>query len=250
MSRELHVHLLPDLIEPTVLHGGIAVVIDILRASTTIVHALASGCRAVVPCLTVEEAIERAAVWPSSEVVLGGERGGQLIPGFDRDNSPLNYSSSAVSGRTVVFTTTNGTRALLKCGVADQVWIGAFANISTIIQSTLSSSKPVHLVCAGTEGQVTSEDCLFASAVIAEMLDDSDTGFCLNDSAVLVRDHYRAHAAPDARFTDALRESRGGQNLIELGCDADIECCAQWNYCDILPEFDHGSHEIRAVPVT
>ena len=86
MSRELSVHFLPQLFEPGELRGGIAVVIDVLRASTTIVHALAAGAQTVVPCAEVDQAHQVAANLSTNNVLLGGEREGRLIPGFDLDN--------------------------------------------------------------------------------------------------------------------------------------------------------------------
>src|SRR4051812_40435833 len=125
------VHLLPAHIPDGALAGGVAVVIDVLRATTVMVHALAAGCRAVVPCLEVDEAKQQAAGLRSNgKVVLGGERKGKPIPGFDLGNSPEDYTAKACKGATVVLTTTNGTRALLRAKDADRVLIGAFVNFS------------------------------------------------------------------------------------------------------------------------
>ena len=111
-DREVRVHLLPCLAPPGQMCGGIAVVIDVLRATTTIVHALAAGCAAVVPCAEVDEAKKTAAALRPGKVVLGGERGGKLIRGFDLGNSPREYTAKACKKATVVFTTTNGTVTL------------------------------------------------------------------------------------------------------------------------------------------
>src|SRR5262245_56341394 len=112
-ERELHVHLTPDLVAPERLAGGVAVVVDVLRATTTIVHALAAGCCSVRPCATVEEARALADALPAGKVLLGGERDGVPLPGFDKGNSPGEYTPEACKGTTLVLTTTNGTRALL-----------------------------------------------------------------------------------------------------------------------------------------
>jgi 2-phosphosulfolactate phosphatase len=130
MSRTCCVHLLPSLMEPAKLGGTIAVVIDVLRASTTIAHALAAGAEGVYPCEEVEEARHVAAAHPRQPCILGGERGGRRIAGFDLDNSPAAYTPAAVAGKPVVFTTTNGTRALLQAATADRVLLAAFVNLS------------------------------------------------------------------------------------------------------------------------
>src|SRR6185436_10147310 len=117
--------LLPALAEPGDLAGRTVVVIDVLRATTTIITALAAGATQVVPCQEIEEA-RRLAGQFSPPAITGGERGGRQIPGFDLGNSPRAYTRKRVGGRPVVFTTTNGTRAMLRCREAGRVLIGAF----------------------------------------------------------------------------------------------------------------------------
>src|SRR5436305_14591547 len=108
-DRDVQVHLLPALVPPGRLAGGVAVVIDVLRATTTIVHALAAGCIAVRPCAEIAEARELADRLPAGKVLLAGERGGKPIEGFDLGNSPREFTSSRCKGTTLVLTTTNGT---------------------------------------------------------------------------------------------------------------------------------------------
>src|SRR5262245_33149102 len=149
--RRLDVHLLPALVEPQQLGGQIVAVIDVLRATTTIIHALAAGANGVVPCLEVEDALHIAAGEVSGRAVLGGERGGLPIPGFDLGNSPREYTRDRVGGTSVIFTTTNGTRALLRCKAARRVVIGAFANLSALCRE-LDNHAAISLLCAGTNG--------------------------------------------------------------------------------------------------
>src|SRR4051794_36039557 len=112
-ARQIAVYLLPTLADPAELAGKTANVVDVLRATTTIIHAIAGGAKEVIPCQEIDEAKQIASqIGPSA--VLGGERGGEQIPGFDFGNSPLEYSRERIAGRTVVFTTTNGTRAMLR----------------------------------------------------------------------------------------------------------------------------------------
>ena len=125
MHVKLATYFLPTLVGPGELDGETAVVIDLLRASTTICHALAAGATAVVPCLEVEEAKRIDAMLPPGKAILGGEREGVRIPGFDLGNSPDEFRPDTVGGRTVVFTTTNGTRAMNECRRAAQVFIGS-----------------------------------------------------------------------------------------------------------------------------
>src|SRR5687768_10758642 len=146
MPRPLNVHFLPDLTTPAELAGGVVVVIDVLRASTTITYALAAGAREVIPCLEIEEARAAAAKLPPGQAVLGGERHGLPIEGFDLGNSPRDYTPQRVGGKTVVFTTTNGTKAMMQCRQAAGVLIGSYVNFSALVQTLRASGLPIHLL--------------------------------------------------------------------------------------------------------
>src|SRR5260370_12956566 len=133
-DRDVQVHLLPGLIPPDRLVGGLAVVVDVLRATTTIIHALAAGCTAVRPCAEVEEARELAGEMRAGRVLLGGERGGVPLPGFDLANSPREYTAKLCPGNTLVLTTSNGPRALLPAVEAERALFPGFVNYSAACQ--------------------------------------------------------------------------------------------------------------------
>ena len=245
MSRDVSVHLSPNLFEPNEVRGGIAVVMDVLRASTTITHALAGGAQAVVPCQEVNEARQIAANHPPGEVLLGGERQGELIDGFDLDNSPLNYTAESVQNKTVVFTTTNGTRALLRCRGADRVLIGAFVNVNAVIRMLADDERPVHLVCAGKDGDVSAEDALCAGAVVTGLLAANNALYRLNDPAQIAAGFFAANSKDGATFRAAVRASRNGRNLQRLGFDADIHRAATWDLFELVPEYSPQSGDIQ-----
>ncbi len=236
--------MLPELLDPASLEGSVAVVIDVLRASTTIIHAFANGAAAVIPCATVDEARDTAARLGHERVLLGGERHGQLIAGFDLDNSPLAYTSEVVAGRTIVFTTTNGTRALQACRSANCVLIGAFVNRRALVESLRVAGRPVHLVCAGTDGQLTAEDILFAGA-IAQDLHADHRGSPTDVQTQMALDFWRAHSRDEATYHQTIRESRGGQNLVQLRLEADIRRCAERDLFSVVPEWSPAMNEIR-----
>ena len=229
MSRLISVHPLPTCFEPDELVGGIAVVVDILRATTTITHALANGADCVIPCGTVEQALDIRNDLPAGTCLLGGERSGVRIDGFDLSNSPADYEPNTVRDRSIGFTKTNGTRALLRAEKADEVLIGAFVNLSAVVDRLCCSRLPVHIVCAGTNGQITGEDILFAGALVQQLLESSAERFQAEDSAQMAISHWRQESADDAleMLEAALRRSRGGRNLIELGYDHDIATAAK-----------------------
>ncbi len=223
MAQEIFVHLLPTLFDPADVKGGIAIIVDILRASTTITHALANGAGGVIPCGAVEDAFAIREASADGTCLLGGERGGIKIDGFDLSNSPDDYSPSVVSGKTIGFTTTNGTKALLRSQQADEILIGAFVNFSAVLQRIASQPKPIHIVCAGTDGVITGEDVLFAGA-LSEALQNTGEDWKANDAGKVAENHWRqeCNELTAAGIEPSLRRAQGGRNLIRLGYDKDI----------------------------
>ena len=260
--RSLSVHFLPSLTTPEELAGGTVVVIDVLRASTTIIHALAAGAKEVIPCLEVEEARAVAAKYPRDTVVLGGERAGLKIDGFDLGNSPREYTPERVGGKTVVFTTTNGTRAMQMCRLAKRVLVGAFVNAESVADK-LGDTSNIHLLCAGTDGKVSAEDSAAAGTitlVVQSVLHQH--AFTLNDAAMIASEMYVPRAIfreerynnPQAleqpnylrEMGDMLSISKGAANLREIGFAKDIWGAVIVHENEIVPELDLVTWRITA----
>jgi len=245
MARPIFVHLLPALFEPAELRGGIAVVMDVLRATSTTIQALASGATCVVPCGEIDEARRKAAEVAPGTALLGGERGGLPIPGFDLGNSPGEYTPQVVRGKRIVFTTTNGTRALIRAQEARRVLIGAISNLSAIVGVLEHESSPVHLVCAGTDGRITLEDVLCAGG-IARCLHLGAGDFEVADDATLLAISLFETCGRDYdRVLETLRQSRGGRNLIACGLESDIVHCAEQDRFAFVPELTRDAWEVR-----
>lgn len=216
--------------------------IDVLRASTTIITALAHGAVRVRPVLTVEEARALAA---GAGVLLGGERGGLKIDGFDLGNSPREYSRDRVGGRSVVITTTNGTAALHACAGAAEMLIGAIVNRSAVAAAAQSfafehGGCDVHLVCAGTEGAATEEDLLAAGAILDAAVERHGCNEeSLDATGREALGFFRAAVAAGPTAAEAIaREyasSIGGRNLIELGMEADLPASAAIDSLPVVP---------------
>lgn len=222
-------------------------ILDILRASSTITYAIDSGAKAVVPCETVEEAHQIAAEIKRTEgdqFLLGGERHGVLIEGFDLDNSPARYGAETVAGKNIIFTTSNGTRALKHAIQARQILIGALINLDAIVKVLSNSEGVIYLVCAGTDGNVTGEDCLCAGAIAAELQKLMDQELIMDDPTRIVVDYYHAQVSVDNDLLRAVRASLGGRNLIRRGFEKDIRLCSQRGLISVVPEFDHPSGKI------
>jgi len=245
--QQVSVHLLPSLTTPEELADAVVVVIDVLRATTTIVHALAAGAREIAPCQEVEEARQLALEFASEAVVLGGERGGLPLEGFDFGNSPREYTAEHVGGKTVVFTTTNGVRAMRSCAQASRILIGSFVNYSAVC-GRLTDAKNIHLLCAGTNGRITREDVLLAGAFVDDIARrTAPEQLRMNDEAELAVDAWRSAVVSLAAgpVAEALRDSRGGRNLIEIGQEKDIEIAAQIDKYDIVPELHLPEWRVR-----
>ncbi|QDT89581.1 2-phosphosulfolactate phosphatase [Gimesia algae] len=247
MPDEIRTCLLPVLSQPEDFSGSTAVILDILRASSTITTALHSSAAAVIPCEEIEQAQQIAGKLnetADSEVLLGGERGGIMIEGFDLDNSPARYSTEVVAGKQIVFTTSNGTRALKRAIQANRILIGSFLNLAAVVNELSQSSGVIYLVCAGTDGAITGEDCLCAGAIAAGLQEMTSYKLTLDDATRMVVDYYQTQVSrPDGLLT-AMRASQGGRNLIQRGFEEDIQLCSDRDCYPVLPEFSHESGKI------
>jgi 2-phosphosulfolactate phosphatase len=229
--REVHVFLSPLLRPEQDLTGTAAVVIDVLRASTTIVHALAAGCAEIRPVAEVDEARYLAGQLSSDRVLLAGERAGRPLPGFDLGNSPGEFEPARCKGSTLILTTTNGTHALLLAGAAERVIIAAFVNFRAVCEQLCHETRPIRIVCAGESGSVALEDTLLAGAIVKAL------GSCgpvqLNDAARIALDAFEQHSA---HLEAALLASSGGARLRRLGYDEDIRAAARVDAFALVPE--------------
>lgn len=252
-ARALSVHYLPQFVPEHDFAGGTVVVIDLLRASTTICHALAAGARDVSPFVEVDDLVRAAEGLDRSLVVLGGERGGERIEGFDLGNSPAEYTADVVFGKRVMFTTTNGTRALEHARLAARVLVGALANLSCVVNA-IAQDVDVHLLCAGTAGHVSREDILAAGAISFELTADDRPARRLNEAAESARGEWQellttARAlgrSPDEQLGAELRDTPHGKTLLALGFGDDLPLCAQRDVVDVVPMYDARARRVYA----
>ena len=254
MQETLSVHGLPSVVSPKEMAGGTVVVIDVLRASTTIVHALEAGAAQVIPCLEVDDAQRIAAELDEADVLLGGERNGLPIDGFDLGNSPTEYTAEMVRDKTIVFTTTNGTRAMSRCSEADRVLIGAFVNAQAIFERLVGVSQ-IHLLCAGTRGEYGRDDVLLAGLLVDRLQRAGGIDYQLNVQALTARENwtssfavpYALGAEPMAPelLAKELRKSIAGRNVTAIGREEDILVASQLDRFDVVPELDTKSYRIR-----
>ena len=245
-ERDVRVHLTPQLVAPAEMEGGVAVVIDVLRATTTMVCALAAGCTAVRPCGEVEEARALADSMRAGRVLLGGERDGKPLPGFDLGNSPAEYTAARCRGAVLVLTTSNGTRALLHAAGAARTLIAAFVNYSAVCEQLRREARPLHILCAGDGGAAALEDALLAGALVDFLADLGPAR--LNDGARLAWDAFEQHGKV---LEGALAVSAGGRRLRDLGYEDDLRAAARVDQFALAAELrgDPARVEVTAAAI-
>ncbi|WAM33995.1 2-phosphosulfolactate phosphatase family protein [Caldicellulosiruptor morganii] len=218
------------------LKDSYAIVIDLLRATSTMIWAISNGAKRIIPVEKVEEALLFKKL--DESVLLGGERGGLKIDGFDLDNSPLSYKSEVVSGRTIVMTTTNGTRALKKAAGAKRIFPGSFINARKtaeyIIKEALCHDiHTISIVCAGTEEKFTLEDILCAGYFVHLLKKHFPDAF-LDDLSIASYELYKKFENDPHEI---LKYSYHYNNLKKLGFVSDLEFCLKKDFVDMVCEY-------------
>lgn len=234
---KINVIISADHIEQEDLRDKIVVVIDMLRATSVITTALGNGAKRVIPLLTVEESFEKAEeVKKLGEcVVLGGERKALKIDRFDFSNSPLEYTKSKVQDKTVIITTTNGTRALNLCLNSKKILVGAMINGKAIVNKLLELNQDVVFVNAGTNGEFSIDDFICAGYMISLL--KKNTSCQLTDIAKTSEFIYRQNKD----ITSFIKEATHYEILKGLGLEKDLEYCSSKDILDIVPYFEDGN---------
>ncbi|MFQ5862005.1 MAG: 2-phosphosulfolactate phosphatase [Candidatus Brocadiales bacterium] len=236
---EINLSFTPSELQKTGQVGKRVVVIDVLRACSTMIYALSQGCKAIYPCATVSEARgllkRKVKSLGKDRVLLGGERGGVRVRGFHLGNSPKEYSYNVVRNKTIVFTTTNCTRNLMALKGPKEVIICSFVNLPVVAEHLSGEDADVLLALSGTDGQTSLEDAVCGGMLIHMLsrkykvsLSDSARSAC-----ILYR-HYRR------KIRRALLDSSHGRRLLELGFKNDIYFCAEVGQYKIIPRFVRG----------
>ncbi len=208
--------------------GRTAIVIDVLRATTSIVTAIMNGVSSIVPVMTSEEAFRMRE---KHGYLLAGEENGLMIQGFDFGNSPLEFERNRVKGKTLVLCTSNGTKAIVKASAAEEVVLASFLNASSVAASAARLGRDVVILCAGTIGQESLEDTV-CGGMIADAL-----GGELSPNALEARRLFLKHKDD---VLNCLRDSFHGQDLIKLGFAKDLEYASQVDKTDVLPVLDEN----------
>lgn len=213
--------------------GKTTVVMDVLRASTTIVEALNNGARDVVPVGAVEFAVKISGGMFGGQTLLGGERNTKKIEGFALGNSPLEYIKEVVSGKSIVFYSTNGTKAIVKAKFSANLFICAFSNINAIAEQLLKVGDDFVILCAGNNNFFSLEDAVCAGALVEQVIKIKKD--------LIISDSARAVLALNKSFGKnvftMLRETEHGKLLTENGFEQDLEFCSRLNTTNIIPYY-------------
>jgi len=222
---------------PHLLSDRTIVVIDVLRATSVMVYAMAHGAKEIVPVKTVEEAFQLAKTFVRNTTLLGGERESNRIEGFDLGNSPGEYTSEKVAGKRLILTTTNGTRAFHSVSSAAEILVGSFFNVTATAHRCLEGERDLLLFPSGDEGNFSLEDTVCGGMVIDRIVKKVKKPVTLTDtshSAHILFQRFQAN------LVEAFYLSSHGKDLVDRGHGEDLPYCAQVDITNMVPAFKEG----------
>ncbi len=235
---QLEVFYTPSQVDEIQLKDRNVVVIDVLRASTTIATGLYNGAREIIPVGTIEHAVKISANLIGDVTLRAGERNGRMIEGFNLGNSPLEYKEEAVKGKSIIFITTNGSGAIVRGRHAKRLVVGSFINLSAVVDFFAQQEESVTFVCAGKANNFCLEDAVCAGKMIALLKDRMDSTCVVDDAgtAALSLDKTFGKNIPKL-----LKSCEHGRYLSEIGFAADLPWCAGIDRVPVVPVLQGNS---------
>lgn len=234
----LNTVLSPRLLDLYDISNSVVVIIDVFRATSTIATALYNGAAKVIPVDSVARCIELGKI---TEGITAGERDGKVVEGLQHGNSPAEYPRSFIESKTLVLTTTNGTRLLhmaLERG-ASEVVTGSFPNLSSVCDHLVKTNKNVILGCSAWKDKFNLEDTLFAGAVI-QRIREHFTIHC--DSSLMAENLYTLHQQNMYGF---IRNTTHWHRLAAYGLEKDLEYCVTPDVANVLPVYTNGALVVK-----
>lgn len=218
------------------IENKIVVIIDVLRATSVMVTALANGVKSIYPYEKVEEVLEYSK--GDKKALLCGERKGLKIDGFDCGNSPLEYLSKDIKDKNMYMTTSNGTRAIKNSSGAKRIYIASFLNINKVVEKLLEDNEDVVIVCSGTDDNFSLDDALCAGEIIKRISQLKKVK--LSDMAITLR----LISANSLSIDKTLEETKHYNYLKSIGFIEDIKHCFTMDKYDIIPIYREGKIEL------
>lgn len=235
---KLSVYFTPLAVTPPVVAGKPVLVIDILRATTTMVTALANGARAILPAETADDAMRMAQNLKSDDLLLAGERNLARIDGFTLGNSPLEMTAEVVAGKQLIMTTTNGSVALAAVGLGNPVLIAAALNFTAVAQAAneaFEDADEIVIVCAGREGMFALEDAYAAGRFVQSLIAGRGrNAVALSDGAIAARELVRRYGD---KWRRAISASAAARTLKLAKLKADVDAATESDKYDIVPRY-------------
>jgi 2-phosphosulfolactate phosphatase len=242
---QIDIQLMPSSPKPYLLSDRIVVVIDVLRATSVMIHALSEGALEVIPVATVEEAFQMAKVFQRDAILLGGERESKKIEGFDLGNSPREYMAEKVKGRKLILTTTNGTKAFHLVSSGREIFAGSFFNIGAVSRRCLELDRDLLIFPSGDEGDFSLEDTICGGMLIDIITKTGQKPISLTDASYTAQTLYKRF---EGNLLEAFHLSRHGKELMKRGFEEDLAYCAQIDMTDIVPQFKDGVIKVPLTP--
>ena len=226
----------PGAVSEKQLYGKTVIVVDVLRATTTMVEALRNGAKQVIPARDPSEAIAYMGHLGRRESILAGERGGLKLPDFDLGNSPLEFTEDAVKGKSVVMSTTNGTVAIHAARGAAKLYIGSMRNATAAAKAAVQEEKDIVVLCAGTLNESSADDIVAAGCVLKAIMQNMSEEPHLNDFARVCLLVYGAYKRGEADLSVTTHYS----HLKEIGFENDLKFCFEEDKTEIVPRYENG----------
>ncbi|MBU6391026.1 MAG: 2-phosphosulfolactate phosphatase [Planctomycetes bacterium] len=232
---QINVTLYPTELKKTDQKGKTVVIIDVLRGSSTMVYALAHGCKEIYPMPDIKTARRKWKACKNDQVLLGGEQNGFKVKGFDLGNSPEEYTSEKICGKTLIFTTTNCTKTLRFCKNPHEVLICAFLNAGSVAQYLCSAKRDIVFALSGNNDTYSMEDMMCAGLVIDKISKYRKVN--LSDTALSARIIYNKYRGC---IRKGLLDSFHGKHLEKVGMRKDVIFCARIGQFAIIPKYSNG----------
>jgi 2-phosphosulfolactate phosphatase len=219
--------------------GKIVVVIDVFRATSAIITGMQFGVSEIIPVKDIEDALE----YKARGYITAAERKGEVVEGFDFGNSPFAFMEDYLRGQTVVLTTSNCTNAMLQVRHAKKTLVGAFTNITAVIEMLDKENDDIVLLCAGWKSRFSLEDSLCAGAIVERLISDYDF-YTECDSALAASELYKVAKTDIQAY---LQKSSHHHRLKHLNIGRDIEYCLKQDQAQVVPWFDGHSIKVEKV---
>ncbi|MEJ2614096.1 MAG: 2-phosphosulfolactate phosphatase [Ignavibacteriaceae bacterium] len=214
-----------------------SVVIDVLRASSTIVTALQNGAKEIIPVASVEFAVKISGGLFTGQTLMCGERNTKKIEGFALGNSPLEFTEDKIAGKSIILYTTNGSKAVVKAKFSENLFITTFLNLSAVANKLIEVGKDTEIICSGRGNAISLEDIVCAGKLVSEIQK--------NKEEIELSDSSKASISLNKTFGKnihkMLKDTEHGQILIKNGFEKDIEYCSKLDLLEAVPVFTNNA---------